>query len=60
MLQQLAERLLAGVGVEKVLLEWLEDGLEREQVVRTVVDEEDVGHQAFVTSLTVAGCTQSP
>ena len=42
-LQQLAERLLAGVGVEKVLL-----------------DEEDVGHQAFVTSLTVAGCTQSP
>jgi len=38
------------VGVEKVLFEWLEDGLEREQVLRTVVDEEDVGHQAFVTS----------
>ena len=69
--QQLAERLLAGVGVEEVLLERLEDGLEREQVLGPVVDEQDVAHLVARASAdvsvartggfaAVAGLTQSP
>ena len=42
--QELAESLLPGMGVEQVLLERLEDGLQRKQVLRSVVDEQDVGH----------------
>jgi hypothetical protein len=46
--QKLAQRVLARVGVEEVLAEWIQDALEREQVLRPVVDEQDVRHQAWV------------
>jgi hypothetical protein len=59
-LQQLAESLLAGVGVEEFLLERLEDGLEREQVLGPVVDEQDVRHLISARSRTAPGWTQSP
>ena len=39
--EQLPERLLAGVRAHELLPERLEDGLEREQVLGAVVDEED-------------------
>src|SRR2546422_5336577 len=49
-LQELAERLLAGVGVEEGLVERLEDGLEREQVLGPGVDEQGVGHLGSAAS----------
>ena len=58
--QQLAERLFSGMGVEEVLLERLEDGLQRKQVLRTVVDEQDVGHPVSAASCTAARSTHSP
>jgi hypothetical protein len=45
--QQLAERVLARVREEERLLERLENRLEREQILRPVVDEQDVRHQTF-------------
>jgi hypothetical protein len=45
--QQLAQRVLTRVRGEKRLLERLEDRLECEQILRPVVDEQDVRHQTF-------------
>ena len=48
MAQKLPQRVLARVGVDQVLAERREDALERKQVLRPVVDEEDVRHQPAV------------
>ena len=54
-LQEGAEGVLAGVGVEEVLAERIEDSLQREQVLGPVVDEEDVRHYASLPRGTGAG-----
>ncbi len=43
--QQLPQRILAGMRIDQVLAERLQDALEREQVLGPIVDQEDVRHQ---------------
>ena len=47
LVEELAQSVLAGVGVEELLAERLEDRLEREQVLGPVVDEEDLGQSGL-------------
>ena len=59
-LQELPQSLLAGVGEDQILLQRLEDGLEGEEILLPVVDQEDVGFHAFDSAGTAAGSTHRP